>query len=157
MRFIVITYKSTDILSLKSTSWPCMVWPWNLGQRSNLKTFLNSLGMISYILSKLLFAQNPLVMVVKKLFSIEIVIFHICTLSSIIRKILVIGSCLKHTWGLRDYETAFCWVLAFMVLGKKIFKGKPIFKVLGLSLTLNLKWRWNFKIEFLNMCYNDHW
>jgi hypothetical protein len=33
----------------------------------------------------------------------------------------------------KDYETAFCSVLA---LGKKVFKNKPIFEVFGLSLTL---------------------
>jgi hypothetical protein len=36
---------------------------------------------------------------------------------------------------LRDYESAFCSILALMVLGK-IFKDKPIFEVFGQSLTL---------------------
>jgi hypothetical protein len=70
-------------------------WPWNLGQRLNLKTFVNSLGMISYTLSILIFAIKP---IVKKLFSIEIIIFHICTFGSIIGKISVTGSCLEQTW-----------------------------------------------------------
>jgi hypothetical protein len=41
-----------------------------------------------------IFSLKP---IVKKLVSIEIVIFHICTLGGIIRKISVTGSCLKQT------------------------------------------------------------
>jgi hypothetical protein len=37
---------------------------------------------------------------------------------------------------LRDYETAFCSVLALMVLGKKIFEDKAIFGGFWPSLTL---------------------
>jgi hypothetical protein len=76
------------------------------------------LGMISYTLSILFFASKP---IVKKLLSIEIVIF------------IPLHS-RKHNWknishrklprtnSLIDYETAFCSVLAVMVLEKKNFK-----------------------------------
>jgi hypothetical protein len=83
MNFIATIGTDLHIFSVKSTK-----WPWNLGQRSILKTFFNSLVMISYTLSILIFALKP---IVKMLFSIEILIFHICTFGSIIRKISVIA------------------------------------------------------------------
>jgi hypothetical protein len=63
--------------------------------RSNINRFSNSLANSSYTLSILFSAIKP---IVKKLLSIKIVIFHICTLSSIIRKLSVTGSCLEQTW-----------------------------------------------------------
>jgi hypothetical protein len=95
MRFIdtiFLSYRHFKSKINKSAS----VWLYNLGRRSNMKTFLNSLHMISYTLSILFFALQP---IIKKLLSIEIVIFHICTLGNIIRKISVTGSCLEQTWG----------------------------------------------------------
>jgi hypothetical protein len=84
-----------------------------------MNTFLISLGMNSYTMSILYFALKP---IVNKLLSIIIVIFHIRTLISIIGKILVTGSRTNLRRLLRYYGTAFCSVLALMVLGKKIFK-----------------------------------
>jgi hypothetical protein len=55
-----------------------LVWPWNIGQRTNISTFPDSLGMTSYTLAILFFALKP---IVKKLLSIEIVIFYIFALS----------------------------------------------------------------------------
>ena len=46
------------------------VWPWNVGQRSNVTLFLKSLGMASYTLSIYFSALKP---TVKKLLAIEIV------------------------------------------------------------------------------------
>jgi hypothetical protein len=55
-----------------------LVWPWHIGQRSNMDSFPDSLGMTFYTLAILIFALNP---IVEKLFSIEIVILHTFTLS----------------------------------------------------------------------------
>jgi hypothetical protein len=121
-RYSYYMYWFTHIFSVKSTERPkfeIKVEPW-----SNLKKKFNSLGMISYTLSILLFALKPMV---KKLLSIEIVIFHICTLGSIIRKISVTGSCLEQTWErpLIGFKTV-CSPVALMVL-EKIFKDLAVF------------------------------
>jgi hypothetical protein len=66
--FTFLSYRHFKLEINKSA----LVWSRNLGQRSNLKTCLNSLGMTSYTLSILFFALK---LKVKKLLSIEIVIF----------------------------------------------------------------------------------
>jgi hypothetical protein len=78
--------------------------------------------MISYTLSILFFALKP---IVKKLLSIEIVIFHTFALSvaySEKYQSQEVASNKLEKGPPRDYETAFCSVLALMVLEKKIFK-----------------------------------
>jgi hypothetical protein len=94
MRFIVTEFLSYRHFKSEINKL-ALVWPWNLGQKSNMKGFWISLGMISYTLSILFCALKP---IVKKLLNIETVVFHICTLRSIIRKISVTGSCLEQTW-----------------------------------------------------------
>jgi hypothetical protein len=63
-----------------------LVWPWNIGLRSNMGTFLDSLGMTFYTLAILLLALKP---IVNKLFSLEIVIFHTCTLLFYFKNMLI--------------------------------------------------------------------
>jgi hypothetical protein len=77
--------------------------------------------MISYTLSILFFAQKP---IVKKLLGIEIMIFHTFALSeaySVKYWSQEVASNKLEKGLLRDYETAFCSVLALKVL-EKIFK-----------------------------------
>jgi len=49
------------------------VWPWNIGQRSKVTTFLDYLGMISYLQIIHFIALEP---TVKKIFSMKISIFY---------------------------------------------------------------------------------
>jgi hypothetical protein len=69
-----------------------------------------------------IFALKP---IVKKFLRIEIVIFHTFALpvaKSEKYQSQEVASNKLEKGPLRDYETAFCLLLALMVLGKKIFK-----------------------------------
>jgi hypothetical protein len=52
----------------------------------------------------------------------------------------------------RDYETAFCSPLAFMVLKKKVFQEFTVFTGFWPKYDLERRSRSNLEDEFYNMC-----
>jgi hypothetical protein len=122
-----------------------------------MNRFLNFLGRTSYTLSIPFFPLTP---IVKKLLSIENVIFHICTLGSIIRKISVTGSCLKQTCESTSWEFVkllFVQFWHFWFCIRRVLKINLFLEDFGLSLTLKWRSRSNFKIEFLGQNEISFW
>jgi hypothetical protein len=94
--------------------------------------------MSSYTLAILFFALKP---IVKKLLSIEIVLFHTFALSESLSKKYrpqELASNKLEKGPLMDYETGFCSPVALNVLEKKIFKdfaffSLPVWKIYRIS------------------------
>jgi hypothetical protein len=95
--------------------------------------FLNSLGMISYTLAILFYALKP---IVKKLLSIEIVIFHTFALSEASSekyRSQEVASNKLEKGSLMDYKTSFFSLVALIVL-EKIFKDFAFFQSFSLPV-----------------------
>jgi hypothetical protein len=117
------------------------VWPWNLGQRSNMNSFWIPWVWLPIPCQCYFFSLTP---IVKKLLSIEFVIFHVLLVTR-----SFFWTNLRKDF-LRDYETSFHLVLAFVVLEMKIFRDLAFLRFLALVWPL---WRSksNLKIIFFYM------